>query len=76
MISENLKNIRVKILREMDDYARDNFQDDENFMYWLILGVPDAADNDILEFIAKNEENWIGVVKCFADCCKSEGLIE
>lgn len=68
--------IRAKILREMDAYARENFEDEDNFLDWLMDGIPDAADDDIITFIAQNEESWLRVVNCFNKCCKFEGIIE
>lgn len=68
--------IRTKILREMDTYARENFEDEDNFLDWLMDGVPDAADDDIIAFIAQNDECWLRVIKCFYKCCKFEGIID
>ena len=68
--------IRAKILREMDAYARENFEDEDNFLDWLMDGIPDAADDDIIAFIAQSDECWLRVINCFNKCCKFEGIIE
>lgn len=70
------KELRMKILQEMDKYARENFEDEDNFLDWLSDGVPDAADDDIIEFIAQDDECWLRVVNCFNRCCKYEGIID
>lgn len=68
--------LRAKIMREMDDYIRENVDDEDLFMYWLQNGVPDAShDADLLEYAAI-ENCWMNIINAFAYLCKQIGIIE
>lgn len=66
---------RVKLMREMDTYARENFSEDIFYDLWLLDGVPDGADDDTLFEIASIESCWINICNAFGECCKKEGII-
>ena len=67
--------LRVKLLKEMDAYAREHFSEDTFYEYWLADGVPDAADDITLSEIASIENCWLNCINAFAICCKAEGII-
>ena len=71
-----MKNARIKILKEMEQYLVDNA--DENIYYdiWKAEGVPDGYDESDFESIAEDDELWIIAVKAFATCCREMGIIE
>ena len=69
---EELINARVKILKSMDTYIRNNIDDEDVFDWWLAYGVPDDADDDMLYDIAAIDNCWLCVVKCFAEIIKIE----
>ena len=67
---------RAKLMREMDNYVRENIQDEDLFMYWLQDGVPDASDDeDLLEYAAI-ESCWMNIINAFAYLCRETGMIE
>lgn len=65
---------RIKILKQFDDYLRKN-ADEDAFIYWLMMGVPDCCDESMYRFIASDEECWLNCVEAFAECCKMMGVI-
>lgn len=62
--------LRAKFLREMDDYVRENYEDEDNFMLWLRDGVPDGADDSMLEDLAEWDSIWLNCIKAFAEQIK------
>ena len=56
--------VRVVFLKAADEDLR-NTVDDETFMTWLMLGVPDCADDEILEFIASDDEIFYRVLNLY-----------
>lgn len=64
---------RVEFLRKFDDFVTNEIQDEEIWLYWKAVGVPDEPDDEILEYIAK--EAWISVCEEFGKCCKMAGYI-
>ena len=58
--------MKITILKGMDDYIRNNADDDFFYNDWLANGVPDACDDEMYEFIATNEECWKSTVDSFA----------
>ena len=58
--------LRAKFLREMDDYVKKKCEDEDNFMLWLRDGVPDGADDLMLEDLAKWDSIWLNCVNAFA----------
>ena len=68
--------LRAKLMREMDNYIRDNVDDEDLFMYWLQDGVPDEADDAMLFELAEIESCWMNIINAFAYLCKQIGIIE
>lgn len=63
-IKEANTRARVIFLKAADEDLR-NTVDDETFMTWLMLGVPDCADDDILEFMASDDEIFYEVFNLY-----------
>ena len=75
-VRDILSNIHQLV--EMDTFLRNNVQDEENFIYWLAVGVPDGAvdnnDMDVLTYMAQDEECMMDCIKAFNKICSWEGL--
>lgn len=56
--------VRVVFLKAADEDLR-NTVDDDTLMTWLMLGVPDCADDDILEFMASDDEIFYDVFNLY-----------
>lgn len=63
---KELLEIKVKLLKDMDEYIRFHVDDEEEFDCWLMCGVPDMADHQDYEDIAEDEDLWLDVIKTFA----------
>lgn len=70
-MSETTK-IRIKLLKEMNDYILDVIGDEDAYDYWITVGVPDAPSEEDYKFIAENDNEWLDTVKVFAQCCGYE----
>lgn len=60
---------KVKLLRGMDQYIRNASADEDDMIFdiWIVGGVPDGADDQTLEEIARDEELWINICKLFGE---------
>lgn len=61
---------RAKFLKDMDNYVREHCEDEDNFMLWLRDGVPDGADDSMLEDLAEWDSCWLNCVNAFAEQIK------
>ena len=59
---------RVRILYDMDTFIRDDIGDDEVTEMWLMGGLPDGCSTAEEIEIAKNNDDFTDIVKCFARC--------
>lgn len=66
MTKNEIQVLRANLLGGMDAYVREHLDDEDYFMEWLELGVPDDADEDTLMEIAKDEEDFNRIVTEFA----------
>jgi hypothetical protein len=57
--------VRVAFLKAADEDLRNTLEDEDDFMTWLMLGVPDCADDDILEFMASDDEIFYKVLNLY-----------
>lgn len=63
--------LRIKFLKQFDDYVRNTIGDDEITYYlWCAEGVPDGADEDDYRTIATDEDLWLETAECFRKCCR------
>lgn len=53
---------RFKGLKEMNAHE---FDTDEAYVYWIENGIPDAASDDDIQYIAENVEVYCEVVNAF-----------
>lgn len=68
--------LRAKFLGDMDNYVREHCEDEDNFMLWLMNGVPDGSDDEMLEDLAMWDCCWLRIVNAFAEQCKLNGWLE
>lgn len=54
---------RALMLAEMDDYIRDNVDDEDVFEEWLAEGVPDGTEE--YTWMAENLDIFLDIIKCF-----------
>ena len=62
--------LRVKILKEMNEYVFNEIGDEDIIDYWLLYGMPDDSEDDDFLMVAEDEESWVNVVKTFYKCLK------
>lgn len=65
--------LRVKILKEMNEYIFNEIGDEDIIDYWLLFGMPDDSEDDDFLMVAEDEESWNSVVETFATCLKMNG---
>lgn len=61
---EELVKTRISIAKQMNKYIID-MGDEEIWMDWITLGVPDAPSEDDYDFIAENDDEWNDVCSLF-----------
>ena len=62
---------RIKLLKEMNTYII-NMDDEEIWMDWITLGVPDEPSEDDYKFIAENDDEWNDVCGLFGKLVAEE----
>jgi hypothetical protein len=67
MSKNEIQVLRANILGGMDAYVREHLDDENYFMAWLELGVPDGADEEELMEIAGDEEDFNRITRVFSD---------
>ena len=55
-VSKEMVNIRIKLLKDMHQYIIE-IGDEEIYMDWVTLAVPDEPREDDFESIAEDDEN-------------------
>ena len=68
--------LRVKILKEMNEYVFNEIGDEDIIDYWLLYGMPDDSEDDDFLMVAEDEASWVNVVKAFAHCLKMNIILE
>lgn len=61
--------IRVKLLKGMHQYIIE-IGDEDIYMDWVTLAVPDEPCEADFQFIAEEDENWIETCKLFSKLVK------
>ena len=62
------KEFRSKLGKEMDNYLRENIQDEEIFWYvWGSFGIPDGATEEDYEDL-EDDEFWTDCLEAFMRC--------
>lgn len=55
---------RVKLLKQMNAYII-NLGDEEIWMEWIMVGVPDEPCEEDYQYIAENDKDWIDICELF-----------
>lgn len=60
---------RVRLLRTMDQIMRNETLSDEGYAFnrWITEGIPDGADDDLLQEIAEDDDMWAGMCELFGE---------
>lgn len=66
-----LKKIRINLLKQMNEYIC-KMGDEEIWMDWITLGVPDEPSEDDYEFIAENDDEWNDICNLFGRLAREE----
>lgn len=67
----DLIQLRKKLLKEMNTYIIE-MGDEEIWVTWITLGVPDAPSEDDYDFIAENDDEWNDVCDLFGKLAVEE----
>ena len=67
--------MRMDFINQFDHYIRNEIGDEDITEEWLIRGLPDGADTAEIREIAEDEDLWLDMVQCFAECCQCAGRI-
>ena len=63
------KNDRAKLGKQMDDYLRENINNEKIFWnVWALMGVPDGATEDDYEDLEDDDEFWTDCLEAFMRC--------
>ena len=71
---ENLNELiqeRIILLKQMDKYIRE-IGDEEIWMDWIAVGVPDEATEEDYEFMADDEVIWRETCEIFGELIKRD----
>ena len=71
MTKNEIQVLRANLLGGMDAYVREVVDDEDYFMGWLELGVPDGAYEEELMEIAGDEEEFIRISEYFGALIRS-----
>ena len=66
--------MRVDFLKQFIKYIK-TIGNEDIIDYWLMYGVPDEADDDMLNEIASDEDSWLLIVRTFSEYCKMAGVM-
>lgn len=70
MTKEEIKALRHSLAKKMNDYIID-LGDEEIWLYWITLGVPDEPTEEDYEYF-EEKENFDELVKLFDKCVKMD----
>lgn len=63
------KESRSKLGKKMDNYLRENIQNEEIFWsVWASMGMPDGATEDDYEDLKESDEFWTDCLEAFMRC--------
>ena len=65
MTRKELVELRIKFLWDFHNYIIE-LGDEDIYLAWIEEGVPDEPDDDIMKWIAEDDEQWIDTVKTFS----------
>ena len=67
--------IRKNLLRQMDTFIRENISEDVIIDIWLVYGLEDGWDEEILTEYASTDELWNDCINALLKCCEIEGIL-
>lgn len=60
---------RAELGKKMDNYLRENIQDEENFYgIWTMMGVPDNATKEDYDDLKDDDGFWTDCLEAFMRC--------
>ena len=65
MTKKELVELRIKFLWDFHKYIIE-LGDEDIYLAWIEEGVPDEPDDDIMKWIAEDDEQWVDTVKAFS----------
>lgn len=71
MTREELVQTRIELLKQMNQYII-NIGDEEIWMDWIAVGVPDEATEEDYEFMANDEVIWCETCEIFGELIKRD----
>ena len=69
---EEIIKTRIHLLKQMNEYII-NLGDEDIWMDWITLGVPDAPSEEDYKFIAENENEWFETCELFGQLTEKKG---
>lgn len=66
-----LTKIRIDLLKQMHKYIIE-IGDEEIYLDWVTLAVPDEPSDGDYEFIAESDEEWTDVCEVFGKLTKAD----
>ena len=60
---------RKILLKSMDEFVRENIDEDIVIDVWLTCGLEDGWDDDTLTEYASDDDSWNDCVNAFQKCC-------
>lgn len=69
---EELVKTRISIAKQMNKYIID-MGDEEIWMDWITVGIPDAPTEEDYESIAEDDNEWIDLCTLFGRLVGAEG---
>ena len=69
---EEMIKTKVDIAKQMNKYII-NLGDEEIWMDWITLGIPDAADEEDFLYFAEDNKRWIELCNLFGRLVGVEG---
>ena len=71
VVNKEMVAIREKLLKDMHNYIIE-MGDEDIYMDWVTLAVPDEPCEADFQFIAEEDENWIDVCTLFGKLVKAD----
>lgn len=72
MTKEEITILRMNLLGGMEEYLRENVDEELYYDDWKAEGVPDNPTEEDLKDIAEDEDLWLTAVLSFARCVSNE----
>ena len=57
----------MNLLKQMDEYICNKIGNEDCWIIWITLGVPDGATEDDYCYIANDNEEWVRICQLFGN---------